>query len=200
MGFGDIRFPFAKSFLTECEKRGMKALSRAFTSDILFLIPDDKIQWLRDKVNAILDSDERANALQIEKEIVTLLFACFEGFKIKESNRKYAELDTALDFFMNHYKLLSLSAFCADKGFSERTLRSQFQKNFKTSPQKFFKAIRLNYLYKALKTRQPEEPIYAVASRFGFWHMGQLARDFKALFGILPKEIVAMGQSENHAE
>ena len=35
-------------------------------------------------------------------------------------------------------------------------------------------------------TGSPDEPIAAIAARWGFWHMGQFSRDYKQQFGELP--------------
>jgi AraC family ethanolamine operon transcriptional activator len=34
----------------------------------------------------------------------------------------------------------------------------------------------------------PESRVADIAIRWGFWHMGQFARDYRAMFGELPSE------------
>lgn len=79
---------------------------------------------------------------------------------------------------------LCRAAFC-----SERTLRYAFNEYFGISPKAFVKMIRLNRVRRDLRRYSPQEKnITDIANMWGFWHMGQFARDYKKLFGELPSE------------
>lgn len=70
-----------------------------------------------------------------------------------------------------------------------RSLRNIFYEHFSLSPQRFFKSYRLNYLRKALQESDPSHTLVSdVANLHGFWHMGQLAKDYMRQFGELPSE------------
>lgn len=84
---------------------------------------------------------------------------------------------------------LSISDICDEIGVTRRTLQNATQEVFGISPQHYLKAIRLNAFRRALKVREPQrESIGDVAARWGFWHLSQLAQDYRKLFGELPSQ------------
>lgn len=84
---------------------------------------------------------------------------------------------------------LNISDICAEIGVTRRTLQNATQEVFGISPQHYLKAIRLNGFRRALKLREPQrEAIGDVAARWGFWHLSQLAQDYRKLFGELPSQ------------
>lgn len=84
---------------------------------------------------------------------------------------------------------LSITDICEEIGVTRRTLQNATQEVFGISPQHYLKAIRLNAFRRALKLREPQrESIGDVAARWGFWHLSQLAQDYRKLFGELPSQ------------
>lgn len=84
---------------------------------------------------------------------------------------------------------LSIADICEEIGVTRRTLQNATQEVFGIAPQHYLKAIRLNAFRRALKVRQPQdESIGDVAARWGFWHLSQLAQDYRKLFGELPSQ------------
>lgn len=84
---------------------------------------------------------------------------------------------------------LSIADICDEIGVTRRTLQNATQEVFGISPQHYLKAIRLNAFRRALKLREPQhESIGDVAARWGFWHLSQLAQDYRKLFGELPSQ------------
>ena len=77
-------------------------------------------------------------------------------------------------------------------GVSERTLRYAFQDRFGVSPKAYLSAVRMQQVRRALRAADPAETrVSDVANRFGFWHMGQLAADYRRRFGELPSATLA---------
>ena len=80
---------------------------------------------------------------------------------------------------------------CRATGLPERTLRLLFLEQFGESPVRVLRARRLCLTYETL-----QEPgvglkqIRQVAGSYGFWHMGQFAADYRALFGERPSDTV----------
>ncbi len=80
---------------------------------------------------------------------------------------------------------------CRATGLPERTLRLLFFEQFGESPVRVLRSRRLCLAYEAF-----QEPgvglkqIREVAGSFGFWHMGQFAADYRALFGERPSDTV----------
>jgi AraC family transcriptional regulator, ethanolamine operon transcriptional activator len=57
------------------------------------------------------------------------------------------------------------------------------------SPKAYLKARRLNAVRRELlRDETAVGNIFDRASSWGFWHMGQFGRDYKAMFGELPSE------------
>jgi len=82
-----------------------------------------------------------------------------------------------------------ISELCNIVKVDERTLRNIFYEQFSVSPKKFINCYRLNAVRKALnRFHFSDFNISDVANSYGFWHMGQFARDYHRLFGDLPSE------------
>ena len=74
-------------------------------------------------------------------------------------------------------------------GASERTLRYAFEEEFGVSPKQYLQSYRLNRVQQALARANPSTSTVAdVANAWGFWHMGQLASDYRKMFGELPSK------------
>ena len=84
---------------------------------------------------------------------------------------------------------ITVRDLCKVSGVSERTLQYAFTEYIGMSPKSFMKINRLNHARQELRnSRESEESIFDIANRWGFWHMGQFAADYKKLFGELPSE------------
>jgi AraC family ethanolamine operon transcriptional activator len=84
---------------------------------------------------------------------------------------------------------LSLGEICQAGGASCRTLFYGFQDILGLSPKAYLKARRLNAVRRELlRDETAAGTIFDLASSWGFWHMGQFGRDYKAMFGELPSE------------
>lgn len=81
---------------------------------------------------------------------------------------------------------LSMLEICKQVGVSQRKLNYCFQEILGMSPMKYQRITRLNRTQQALKQAQAGENVFDIASRWGFWHMGQFSQDYKRLFGELP--------------
>ena len=80
---------------------------------------------------------------------------------------------------------------CRATGLPERTLRLLFLEQFGESPVRVLRARRLCLAYEALQEHVVGlKEIRQVAGRYGFWHMGQFAADYRALFGERPSDTV----------
>ena len=94
-----------------------------------------------------------------------------------------AYIDNSTDSIPKIYDL------CRKFPVSKRTLEYAFRERFGATPKKYIKALRLNQVRKMLKQKSSKsERITNIANRFGFWHMGQFASDYRSLFGELPSE------------
>ncbi len=81
---------------------------------------------------------------------------------------------------------LSMLEVCRRVGASRRKLNYCFQEVLGSSPVKYLRAVRLNGVRREL--RAGAAAVQDVATRWGFWHLGQFAREYRQQFGELPSE------------
>ena len=78
---------------------------------------------------------------------------------------------------------------CKLSGMSERSLQYAFRDKFGLSPKAYLQSHRLNRVRKMLRTADPASVMIAdLANEWGFWHMGQFAKDYRQVYGELPSE------------
>jgi len=96
----------------------------------------------------------------------------------------------SMDFVDQHDgEYLSVEQLATASGVSERTLRDAFQHYFGAAPVQYLNRRTLHQFRKALKAADPlRATVTEIATRFGVWHFGRLARDYRFLFGELPSE------------
>lgn len=73
---------------------------------------------------------------------------------------------------------------------SERTLRNACELITGESPMFFLRAMRLNQVRRAILAARNPVCITEIGMRWGFLHMPQFSKDYRALFGELPSETV----------
>jgi len=77
-------------------------------------------------------------------------------------------------------------------GISERTLEFAFLERFGVGPKAILRSIRLSGVHKDLKlTDGGGTMVSDIATRWGFWHMGQFGIDYKKMFGELPSKTLS---------
>jgi AraC family ethanolamine operon transcriptional activator len=94
--------------------------------------------------------------------------------------------------------VFTIADLCRSTGASERTLHYAFVGRYGLPPARFMKAYRLNGARRDLgRIVSQETKISDVANRWGFWHLGQFAKDYRLWFGELPSETYRRNQVEN---
>ena len=83
---------------------------------------------------------------------------------------------------------LTVREVCRSVGVSERTLRYAFREQLGVTPKQYLQLVRLGGVRRDLQLAAPGVKIADVANRWGFWHMGQFAADYRRQFGELPSE------------
>lgn len=81
---------------------------------------------------------------------------------------------------------LSMLQVCRHVGASRRKLNYCFKDVLGTSPLKYQRALRLNGLRREL--RGAAASVQEAAARWGFWHLSELAADYRRQFGELPSQ------------
>jgi AraC family transcriptional regulator, ethanolamine operon transcriptional activator len=96
----------------------------------------------------------------------------------------------AMEFVDQHDgEYLSVEQLATASGVSERTLRDAFHWHFGIAPVQYLNRRTLHQVRKALKASDPSvATVTEIATRFGVWQFGRLARDYRNLFRELPSD------------
>ena len=127
-----------------------------------------------------------------EDTIVTLLGAMTQSDRHEDKSsamQRSRALAGALEVFDAYSdSILPLTTVCETVGVSIRTLNRAFNETFGMGPKAYLLTTRLSQIRNELLKSDKSVKVADVANRWGFWHMGQLARDYRKQFGELPSE------------
>lgn len=107
---------------------------------------------------------------------------------LKTTQSRKKVVDRACEWMLqtSSDQVLSMLELCQRLGVSQRKLSYCFQHVLGMSPMQYQRTARLNRVRAELKKAQRDEGVFDIASRWGFWHMGQFSQDYKRLFCELP--------------
>jgi AraC-like DNA-binding protein len=114
-----------------------------------------------------------------------------EDWRARDENRtQHARLlRRSLEILDDHQNLpIGVTELCQAVGTSLSTLGRVFTASFDMTPKAYIRARCLSAVRDQLGLAPPGTRIVDVANRWGFWHMGQFARDYRRMFGELPSE------------
>ncbi len=96
--------------------------------------------------------------------------------------------------FTHENEAPSVMDLCRETGVSKRTLEYAFRDHSVINPKAYINTIRLNLVHKYLRAANPANLRVAdIANCLGFWHIGQLAADYRKVFGENPS--ITLGRS-----
>ncbi|HEF4737635.1 helix-turn-helix domain-containing protein [Burkholderia multivorans] len=78
---------------------------------------------------------------------------------------------------------LTIAELCVQLDMSRRTLQYAFHQALNLNPVAYLRAVRLNHVRRELRRG---ESVTSAATRWGFWHLGNFAQDYRTMFGELP--------------
>jgi AraC family ethanolamine operon transcriptional activator len=108
------------------------------------------------------------------------------SYRIRAVVRAREFIDAHLD------QPLSLARICAASYASARALEYGFQEIYALSPMGYVRCARLSRVRHDLYLAEPRpRAVTQLAMKWGFWHLGQFSRDYRAFFGELPSETLA---------
>lgn len=94
---------------------------------------------------------------------------------------------TALDFLDAHDHLpLTVSELCRRAGVSAPSLYRGFMERFGIGTKQYLHVRRLAGVRRELRSAPPEARVVDAANRWGFWHMGRFAANYRRQFAELP--------------
>lgn len=104
----------------------------------------------------------------------------------KSTTRGYI-VEWARRFIQDHIdENITIARLCAEGRISRRTLQYSFEDVLDISPAKYLLAVRLNGLRRDLYQARGDILLQDAAARWGFWHMGRFAGQYRQFFGELP--------------
>jgi AraC-like DNA-binding protein len=162
-------------------------------------IPDSAaVQRLRQGIRRLLtDEETRFGPADEEVLVVELLTASADG-DIEDESAPAARaraVSKVLEFFEEHrFNATTVAEACAATGVAWRTLNRGFLERFGIGPKAYLERLKLSGVRDELSVSPPRTLVADVANAWGFWHMGQFARDYRGLFGELPSR--TLGRSE----
>jgi len=153
-----------------------------------------KISEMSKKARGFLQS-AHANVLDLgaEEELLTI-FLCAAASNEKHENQSSGRqraraVRIALEFMRDNVEEnVPISFISETAGVSLRTLNRAFREAFGIGPKAYYLQLRLGLLRRALIESDKSKLVSDLAYPLGFWHMGQLARDYRSQFGELPSE------------
>lgn len=94
---------------------------------------------------------------------------------------------------------ITVRDLCRISQVSQRTLEYAFAERFGLTPKAFLTGHRLNAVRRELRAADPTKAkVTDIANRWGFWHLGQFAADYRAWFDELPSQtlrrVISPGQ------
>lgn len=105
----------------------------------------------------------------------------------------------ALEYILNQdLEAIRIEELVARTGIKKRALEYAFQEYTTVSPKRFIQALRLNSFREDIL--QNKGPILDTASKHGFTHHGQLAKDYKLLFGEMPRETLKWAKNSDQVK
>ena len=125
-----------------------------------------------------------------EEMITTLIQAAHNGTTILDrSSPKVRDraIRAALSYISEHPdEIIKVRDVCSACNIALRTLNRAFNERFGVSTKAYLNRQRLSAVRNELLRTPPGTRVSDVANRWGFWHLGQFASDYKRLFGELP--------------
>ena len=175
-----------------------KKLERPQSADV---IGDGKAnQLLRKRLLQLIMVDSYQMDENTEFELALLVLDAAQerpaGPELENCDTRARAVNTALDLIEARLdEPLSVRELCIATGIPARTLSRSFQERFGVGPKTYINQLRLSRVRKNLINSASETKISDFANQYGFWHMGQFARDYRRLFGELPSETALMTSS-----
>jgi len=170
----------------------------------IFTCDPELLSKLREKLRkvfdaAISDPSTLSNPgfhFEIESEIPTLLLQAMTSrsatdAKLSSAVRSEASRRALAMIRERSDEYLTVREICDAVEVSERTLHYAFREQLGVSPKQYLQSARLNGARRDLQRSEARIKVADVANRWGFWHMGQFAADYRRQFGELPSETLA---------
>jgi AraC family transcriptional regulator, ethanolamine operon transcriptional activator len=150
---------------------------------------------LRSFAQFLPDSSAQSAPVQsFESRVLENLVRAFEQdgctTKVPGATARSQIFRRAREVIRDHpHERLNVPDLVAALNTTERTLERVFDREIGISPKKFLFGQRMYGAHRQLwHSTSSETSVADIANAWGFWHMGQFAKDYRRLFGELPSE------------
>lgn len=150
---------------------------------------------LAEDAPAVLNHPAAARGL--EQALIEATMRCFdtgEAHKDTAAQRQHAAIMRRFHRVIEEHPddPLYIPELCKEVGASERTLNACCNEHLGMGPKRYLVLCRLHMVRRALRESSPgETTVTEVATRYGFWQLGRLAVEYKAIFGEAPSATLA---------
>lgn len=157
------------------------------------------VQVLQNTLSLALQYPDSSEHRQLRDDILIDWIEALPPFvdtsDIDSRDRRRRMVDMACDLMIGSCdEPLSILQVCSRVGASRRKLNYCFQDVLGISPTHYLRALRLNGVNRALKIPNAATSVQDVATRWGFWHFGQFAKDYKRHFAELPSDTLRLAK------
>ena len=133
------------------------------------------------------------NSEMINEEIAACVLECLNGesdeHDVISTGQKHVVLKRSMEILNDPDQLpITVARLCAEVPTSLSTLKRVFLAEFSVLPKTYIRSRCLSAVREDLAKFSSGTRIADVANKWGFWHMGQFARDYRAMFGELPSD------------
>jgi len=159
-----------------------------------------EIDLLRQRVSAVclrarhgqIDAAEAMVLLSYEAAAIVVRAMGQGGKRQLDRTRRRKAVRSALEILEDELRLpLKVADLCRALGVSAPTLYRAFDEEFGVSPKQYIQARSLAGVQRDLLNAVQGIKVADVANRWGFWHMGDFASDYRRQFRELPSETLS---------
>ena len=150
---------------------------------------------LAEDAPAVLAHPEAARGL--EQALIEAMMDCLGGGEVHEDNAAHGQHAVIMRRFHRAIERhldepLYMSDLSRQLGVSARTLQVCCQEHLGMGPKHFLLLRRMHLVRRALRESTPADTtVTEILTRYGFWHFGRFAVEYKALFGEAPSATLA---------
>ncbi len=181
--------------------RGMAAVqgmdvSACRLTEPRLMLSEATLSGLRYVIERLIHSELATAASRLSQDLVmmALLQVLEEQTPCQQNVPSYAHRKAVVDRVKSHLREngeapVTMIELCELTHVSRRTLQYSFESILGISPLRYLRVTRLNRVRRALMAVEENTiTVTQVCAQWGFWHLGQFARDYKQLFGECPSE------------
>jgi AraC-like DNA-binding protein len=186
------------SFQRAAESRGLRAPFDKLGVILVRFAGDEAASKLRAAIEALISHASTGPSKQVKPEqgdgllaLATRTLAAGVPVNLHlRSLGRWQALDQAISAMRRQpMEALSVGDLCRMTGASERALRKAFVDRYTVPPARLLKALRLNGVRQDLRRLAAHgTKITDIANKWGFWHLGQFATDYRNWFEELPSD------------